>query len=413
MFLRTLFGLPLSRDAFARKLIALAREAGQSGWQYDPSEALLYRTNKSSHRISLANIYREYENSRPRRRAGLLLKYSSLLMASHAEVPTLWTLAANGIYPAVRSRYAVTVNEIEQRDEEQPFPPVMRRPLCQDLVLQLLYDFGPHMSYVRREVAETWGAPAEEIWSRAMANLRALARPKWEAIAPGVFGLRSSVSYEETFLLIDAVAAALPCGERAVFAVPNRGVLLAADGDDAQACGRLIATARHHLENSPWPISGMLLQRVGGEWRAYEPPPECAAAAQSLRIYDMGYVYRDQKEALDQLHQRTHVDIFVATFMVRSVNDSQDRLQSWCTWSAGVRSLLPRTGYVIFNSDPRADSPQPLVLVPWETVERICGAHLQMTAEDPVRYEVDAFPTPEEFAMLRDAAGSTVVQPKG
>jgi len=412
MFFRTLFGLPLSRDAFARKLIAMAREAGQRDWQYNPTDAFLFNTSKSGHRVNVINIYREYQGSKPKLRAALLLKYSALL-TRNTDVPKLWTLAANGIYPAVRSRYTTTVVEIEQRDKDKPFPPVMRRPLCEDLHVALLYDFGPHMSHVSQEVADTWGAPAAEIWSRALANLRALQRPKWEPVAPGVFRLLSAVSYEETFLLVDEVLAALPCGERAVLALPNRGVLLAADSADLEACGRLIVTARQHLEKSPWPLSGTLLQRVAGVWRAYEPPKEYASAVQSLRVYDMGYVYRDQKTALDQLHQRTKVDVFVATFMVRSVNDAADRLQSWCSWSAGVRSLLPRTDYVIFNSAPGAEPPPPLILVPWETVERVCGSYLQPTAEEPVRYEVNAFPTPEELAKLQQAPGSTVVQARG
>ena len=412
MFFRTLFGLPLSREGFARKLIAMARQAGQPDWRYNPKEAFLFNTARSGQRVNLINIYREYQGAKPKQRTGLMLKYSSLL-TRNAEVPKLWTLAATGIFPAIRSRYTTTVVEIEQRDQKKPFPPVMRQTVCADLSLALLYDFGPHMSHVSAEVADTWGVPADEVWSRALANLRGLQRPKWEPVAPGVFRLLSAVSYEETFLLVNEVTAALPCGERAVFALPNRGVLLAADSADPQACGRLIAAARQHLENSPWPLSGTLLQRVGGEFRTYEPPAEYADAARSLRIYDMGYVYRDQKTALDQLHERTKVDVFVATFMVRSVNDATDRLQSWCSWSAGVRSLLPLTDYVIFNSAPGAQPPKPLVLVPWETVERICGSYLQTTAEEPVRFEVNAFPTPEEYKLLSEAPGSTVVQPKG
>jgi hypothetical protein len=71
------------------------------------------------------------------------------------------------------------------------------------------------------------------------------------------------------------------------------------------------------------------------------------------------------------------------------------------------------TDYVIFNTAPGAQPPKPLLLVPWETVERICGTYLKKTNEEPVRFEVDAFPTPQEYKLLTEAPGSTVVQPKG
>jgi hypothetical protein len=84
------------------------------------------------------------------------------------------------------------------------------------------------------------------LWSRALSNLRALQRPRWEPSSPGVLQVVSDVAYEETFLLVDEVRAALTFGADAVFAIPNRGALIAgAPGAPAcRLCWRRRTTSR-------------------------------------------------------------------------------------------------------------------------------------------------------------------------
>src|ERR1700719_4401595 len=164
------------------------------------------------------------------------------------DIPKLWTPARASIYPALRSRYTTTTLAIDGRNGGTPLPPMVQRPWLDDLILLLIYDFGQHMNYVPEALAESWGASWEEIWGYALHNLKTLPRPLWEAVGHGLFRVVSQVAYEETFLLLDEVRSRLKFAGHAVFAVPNRGVLLAADSRDATAVRALIAEARRQLQ---------------------------------------------------------------------------------------------------------------------------------------------------------------------
>ena len=53
-------------------------------------------------------------------------------------------------------------------------------PLAGDLCVQLVYDFGEHLSYVDRELAETWGQSDAQLRETALANLATLPRARYE-----------------------------------------------------------------------------------------------------------------------------------------------------------------------------------------------------------------------------------------
>jgi hypothetical protein len=187
-------------------------------------------------------------------------------------IPTLWELAAKRIYPAVHARGAL--------------PPVVRRSWIADLSMVLLYDFGPRIVQVSEETAEVWGQSHEALWERALRNLRALPRPNWDELHEGVFRIVSDCSCEETFPLLAEVMDALPCKDP-VIAIPNRGVVLAASGFDADAIWTLIGRARDSVQKAPWPLSGTLLQRVAGRWSRFVPPPSLSQACARLNAVSL------------------------------------------------------------------------------------------------------------------------------
>lgn len=323
------------------------------------------------------------------------------LLTRSREIPRLWTVAAVAIYPALRSRYGTLTLEINQRDAKTPFPQQVVKQWADDVNCVLLYDFGQHMVTVSEQIAEVWGVARESLWARALANLRALPRPRWERVDSGVFSIASSVSYEESFLLVDEIVNSVPVAARPLFGIPNRGILLAADSSQPAAVAGLIATMRHHLEHSAWPLSAGIFERVNGQWRPHEVPGQLAAAAHSMRVLDLARTYRDQKAALDKLHQRARNDIFVASYILRTTGKDSPDIRSWCTWSAGVRTLLPKTDHVIFNANPTATDPE-IVPARWETVEQVCGHYLEPTAETPARFRVERFPNAAEWQALKN-----------
>jgi hypothetical protein len=164
-----------------------------------------------------------------------------------------------------------------------------------DLEIVLMYDFGPYLVQVKPETADVWGQKPEALFARALANLTALQRPRWEAVADGVFRIVSDVSYEESFVLVDAVVSALDVRGDPVVVLPNRGVLLAAGSDDAAGLQRLIAEATRSMQEAPWAMSAALLRRVAGQWEAFEPGPDLASAVRAFELLSLAGTYSEQQ----------------------------------------------------------------------------------------------------------------------
>jgi hypothetical protein len=327
-------------------------------------------------------------------------KYLALLVDADREIPKLWEVAAKGIFPAVRSRYGALSVEIETRGTANSFPPVVRWPLIDDLAIVLLYDFGPHMAQVNHERAKVWGQSTEAIRERALQNLRALPRPRWEDLNDGVFQIRSEVAYEETFFLVDEVVQALKFRDSPVVALPNRGVLLAADAGDSQAVRALITRARQSLREAPWPLSGTLITRQAGGWMRYEPGAQLVSNARALETFSLALTYHDQQLALQNHAERSGDDVYVAAFAMLAPKEDPDAIVSWCSWTNGVVSLLPRTDSIAFTKISTGSASE-VVLVPWADAERICGSLLNSTDEDPPRYRVVGFPAEDQWQQLK------------
>jgi len=397
---RSLFGLTRrpTLERFANELLEQARKAGAPYWEFDPKEQALRDTRNAGHRLNLTNIFLEYTRAKTERRPALIQKSLAVLTTSRT-IPKLWGVAAGGIYPALRSRYLTSIAEIELRGTAKPFPPAMIRPWVDDVIVALLYDFGPHMGMASKDIVESWGAGEQEVWSRAGANLRALPRPTWQPLNGGIFRIASSVAYEESFLLVDEVLESLKLTGPPVFAIPNKGVCLAADSTNESALRALLAEIKRSLEQAPWPLSAALFERTLEGWRTFEPPAELAASVRRLRLLDLARTYEIQKAALDKLNRRTGADIFVASFVLRAPKDRPDEVASFATWSAGIDTLLPKSEHIILG---RGLPPTPEVLPrPWARVREVCGQYFEATPEDPPRYRVRAFPNEAEWEQLK------------
>ena len=385
------FGLAPSRDEFAQSLFRHAAQRGVPGWTYDAAEGVLIHAGRKQ-KFFVQNAWREYSGAPRAARATLIEKYLCMMLDEAREVPTLWDLAAKSLYGCLRSRYQLVTTEIESRDATPPFVRPLSMPWLGDLDIVLMYDFGQYLAQVRPETAEVWGQNREAIFARAKANLVALARPRWDAIGDEVFKIVSDVSYEESFVLVDAVVATLPVQGDVVVAIPNRGVLLATGTLTPGGLDLLIAAATRSMQEAPWPMSGTLFRRAAGQWQVFQPDPDLAAAARRFELVSLAGTYLEQQEALQKHLEKSGVDVYVAKFDLMGSRGAAQAPRSWCVWSEGVPSLLPRTDVVILR--PSDESAQP-VIAPWNAVQRICGHHMQRTADDPPRFDVQSFPTAE------------------
>jgi hypothetical protein len=296
-FWRDLLGLkPRIEDLAALLLKRAAGNDSDVTWAYFPEENVLRSSGNAV--INLLNMYREYVNVPRSGRRALLEKYSSMLSASKIEVPKLWSLAAKGIILAVRSKYDYMVLSIAGRTNPKPISEGVSWPFVGDLCIRLLYDFGPNMSHVSKDLLATWGQTEEVVRNQALSNLKSLQRPVWSPLEDGVYKLVSEVAYEETWLLIDTVVDQLPFAPRAVLMSINRGMLLAADSRADGPLSAMLQMAQKSLQNNPWPMSALMLTRDNGHWIEFKTEGVVAQRARAVEALSLASTYTDQKMAL-------------------------------------------------------------------------------------------------------------------
>lgn len=384
------FGAKPSMDTLAKRMLARLESEQPGEWSWQAAEQALVHT--SGAQANLANLYLEYSQASRRVRAALLDKYLGSALTVGREPPKLWTLAAQQVFVVLRSRYDLDLARIALDADGGVAPmPVVARPLLGDLEVRLVYDFGPSVTTVPRGFVDTWGQPEDALFAQGLRNLSALQPPPvWDDLGDGLYSLSSEGSYAESFVLVPKVIDRLPFAAHAVVSPCNRGVLLAVDGRDARALGLLLDMARLAHEQQPWPMTATVLERDGAGWKALVRDGDLGRKLRELACVQSHVVYRDQKAELDKQHERHGVDVFVATAsLMRRADDAP--VESWCTWTRTVDTLLPETDYVALLRDLEAKPPKP-VIVPWDVVVEVCGRWMEPTPWSPVRWRVRGFP---------------------
>ena len=395
---REWFGLSPTESEFAQKIIAAAARTGNRGWQYDANSRALKHAEQTGV-VNCANIFLEYCNSAKPFRKAMIEKYAGLLRSFSLKIPDLWTLASGNIFPAVRSTHMLITVEIDCRGTSDNFPALIKQSLPGDLQVLLMYDHGQQLASLSEDKIAVWGQHQDALFAQALNNLRSLPRPHWVNVDQYVYQLVSDVSYEETFLLLTEVTGLLPFAHHAVFMVPNRGVVIAADEANPDAVKALLNYATDCLAKKPWPLSGKLLKNANGFISVVSPPAELAEIAHTVQVISISSTYDAQKDALEKYYQRVGEDRFVAAFNVMSKKEAADKCRSWCFWGQGIASSLPKTDLLAFAQDAGTNK-QNTIMVSWDHAAEICGPYMQRTEDDPERYRVDSFPDEAQWQQL-------------
>jgi hypothetical protein len=391
---RELLGLKPTVASFAQALIDRARARGDRKWTFDAEHSAIRHADDGT--INLINIFLEYSNAPRAVRKDLLSKYEAMMQQAQVETPKLWELAAKNIYPTIRCIHDTMTLEIAMRKGDASVPRTVSWPLAGDLMVRLMFDRGESLTHVQQDLAETWGQSLESLQKRALANLASLPRPQWQALGEGVHQVVSDVSYEESFLLVNAVVDALPFANTAVLMPTNRGVLLSCDGNDQNALRSMLGHAEKFLREHPWPMAATMLHRQAGEWREFVPTGELAEIHGSLARLSSAITYNDQQVAL-QKHLGD--DIFVGTYSLIRRGEGPESLRSWSSWTKDVPTLLPQTDLVILGR-PRGDGKHDMLMVTWAALMQSCGKRMKETTERPARFMVEEFPSEEEWQVL-------------
>jgi hypothetical protein len=288
--------------------------------------------------------------------------------------------------------------EIDRRREGGKLAPRAARAFLEDLELVIGYDLGATVSQVPIQNLEEWGVTIDEALTRALINLKSLPTPRWENIGGNVWKLQSEGSYNESFLQWPKAFDSLPVQGKLLAAVPNRGVLLASRREDFNA---LANAAQKGLQELPWPLSGAVFRIVDGRIEVFAAP-ERETRLRSLVNLSLLSVYKTQQASLRTHCEAIQEDVFIATFGLLSPKDHTEQFQSWCSWTEGVESLLPKTDLIAFVRNPTHS--RKTLLVSWSDANAVVAPKMRETSEVPSRIQVDEFPNAEEWAELEKRA---------
>jgi hypothetical protein len=273
--------------------------------------------------------------------------------------------------------------------------------LAEHLAIGLVYDLPDSMRTIIAEDLESWGVTFYEALEAACANLRQKEDPVFFSPHDGVYLSATGDNYDASRLVLTDMVQHFEIRGDAIAMVLNRDTVVITGSESTTGLTIMAARARQAL-GEPRPISSIAMRLVDEEWMPWLPAADHPLCEEFtlLRLQSLGQQYAEQKELLDARLQKTGEECFVATFSAAKRSQNTP-ITSYCVWSEGVVSLLPKTDVVYFFR-PTADDAQGGIVAAcaWETVERELGKLLEPEDLYPPRYRVKAFPTAAQLRGL-------------
>jgi hypothetical protein len=401
-FVDKLLGKPPGRDEFAEIVRQELAKAGVAETRYDAKDFSL-RVGGGNNTIFLENTYGEYcrasKTTRP-----VILERLTAAFATKMEIPKNFEEARPHLMPMLRDRAYFNLADLQIRARglrEDPLKTPTQR-VAGDLVAGLAYDTEHSIMQVNDESFAHWSVSVAEALKVAKDNLRERTDPNLiKEEAHGIYLGRWGDSYESArMLLTDLVYRMSVDGEPVVF-IPNRNQFWVAGKRNEAAIQTLLKIGKEaHFQQHP--VSPELFLLDEGKWSVYEPEnAESRELLHQLRRHRLALDYTQQKKALDAIHEREGVDVFVANY---SVFEKPGLGQSSvCVWTKGVDSSLPRTEKIGFMISPASKE---FVLAGWDAAWPVVKHLLEEEREVvPVRYRARKFPSDEEMGKIRGMVG--------
>lgn len=406
-FFKGLFGSNplLSQDEFAAQLCRDARKAGETcQFEYD-RDTFQLRFLKEDGTIdvtsSLQNVYAEYLETPAASRAAVVKRFLRGILSRKREMPDEFDDARPDILPVIRSRFFSERLKLERRSggEFGKASDLLGIPLGDQFEAIFVYDLPDSMRYLGTGALDDWDVSIYEVAEAAKQNLSELST-SFAGIESQFYLCAEADNYASSrILLVDNIRQLEVKGDW-VAMVPNRDTLLITGSDDTDGL-RMMAHMAEEAYKRPRRQGLGLLRLVDGEWETWFPPEDSPVHQQFLKLELMSRAdeYSDQQEILDKVLEKEMAEQFVASYSV--VQKQNGDLFSYCVWSEGVISLLPRSQKVVFmrNRDAGGD-PELVTAVSWERVQDVLSHRLIETEYYPSRWLVEDFPTAEEFAEL-------------
>ncbi|MES2298251.1 MAG: hypothetical protein V4582_14490 [Pseudomonadota bacterium] len=383
-------------DQFMQKLRALG---DGRDWIFDEAGQRL-RTNAAGVAagaqsvISLASFYRDWTRRPPRARAEHLQNAAQTVL--NAAIPENFQEARAKLIPIVRGASdrgeAIVLAKSGASN-------LLFRPICDDLEAGLAFE-GPH-SLIRLSTTHiaSWDVSEDQAFAIALENLRSRSSRPLKEIAPDTYLSTWNDDLDSArMLLTDYMVEYVTMGTPVVM-VPSKNKLLLTSDKNEAGLEQLVRHAEESVGN-PRALSPLMLRLVNGQWTRFEPPG-FRIRLNNLRKSYRAEQYDRQKRFLDERLRMEGREVFVANYLIGK-GDEETPLMSACSWTKGVKSLLPAVDMICF-ADPEAGTAEGFA-VHWKPVAAIAGKLMRQTNDRPPRFYVSAFPDAEQLVQLRKAA---------
>ncbi len=397
------FDKPPSKDRFAQQVIDAIRKAGEKDEiRYDREEFRLTGEGEGRHICNLENIYREYCGANQQIRRILMRNFVRSWFAHEKGVPDTFEDVNPDLLPVVRARgyYEVTALQLKAQGMNDTGCPY--RPVAEHLAVGLGYDLPESIVQIRQDNLTTWGVTFEQALEAACENLRGVSSQGLQEAAPGVWRSPWRDNYDAARLMLLDMIRSYPVEGDPVVMTPNRDTLLLTGSDDEVGLVTMAALAEEAMGHAR-SVSGVAACLDGESWLPFLPPAK-HPAFQKLKLLatrSLCQDYNAQKDALDALHEKIDDDVFVGSFTLMQHKDT-GAVSSYAVWSDTVETLLPRTELVAFFRGSSDEDAEVLGMFPWERVESVVGALMTRVEMYPPRWRVDAFPSAEQFAKMKE-----------
>jgi uncharacterized protein YtpQ (UPF0354 family) len=389
-----LFGPP-SKERFAQIMQRRLRQAGLQQFQYDPRQFAILDGHGSQ--LLLDNAYAEYCRASKHERESVLKNYISTFSSSRQETPEEFEDAKPDLLPLVRARSFYEVDmQLATTELSMPIPP--HHIVADGLAVSLGYDLPHCVMGVTQEMLDSWGVTLFEALEAAKENLKETT--KQYAQLGTLYSVINGDNYDASRLILTDFIQGLEVTGDHIAMVPNRESLLIAGSDDQAALGIMLDLAEKEIQHERR-ITGVAFRLIDGEWAPWLPPAEHPLFARfnMLRVQTVLQDYDNQKRLLSGRLQKEGKDLFVAAYSAFQRQKTGD-IRSYCVWSQGVPSLLPRTDLIVLMAPAEEGGAKQAASGSWERVQEVAGYLMERQEVYPERFLVEGFPTAEELAEI-------------
>jgi uncharacterized protein YtpQ (UPF0354 family) len=388
-----LFKSTPSPERFSKIAADAMRAAGFSApIQIDQAEFRLLLGEGGKQIFNLNNFYRDYCRVEKSERKNVVQSYVQSMTGQ--DMPAAYADAKDKLLPVLRNRSMIeyVALAVDGESDKSKLPASM--PFSADTAIMLAYDTEHSMMTLTGATLRDWGVSFDTALAAATDNLRDATVSSFEQLMPGLFLGSWNDAYDTSRLLFPDVVYQLGIAGEPVMMIPTRNRFLAASANDSEAQLTMIGLARQFADEEGRQLSALMYRYQDGRPVEFHPTnPEVAARLAELRRKTLAEDYAGQKDLLEKSHEKTGVDLFVASYQLITAKES-GREASFTVWTEDVDTLLPEAELValVSTAELGGERAGPPKFVAWRDLQAATGAFEQLPERYPARYKPANFP---------------------